>query len=143
MYSHVVFSTKNRRPQIAPDIQSRLYSYIGGIVANEKCVLVAAGGVPDHVHLLVSLRAQTSLADLLRLIKSNSSRWIHETFAEQSAFAWQDGYGAFSVSCSNVDAVKAYIADQERHHQKMSFEEEFVAFLKKHGIPYDERYLWS
>lgn len=138
---HVVFSTKNRAPLIQTEWEERLYSYIGGILREEKCVLLAAGGMPDHVHLLVSWSKECSVADVLRVIKTNSSKWIHETL--HADFAWQSGYGAFAVSQSNLDSVKTYIANQKEHHRKMSFKEEFVALLKKHGIPYDERYVWD
>src|SRR5262245_44322871 len=105
---------------------------MGGIARNEKCVLLAAGGVPDHVHLLVSLSKEIAVADVLRLIKTNSSKWIHETFPAMASFAWQAGYGAFSVSYSNTDAVKRYIANQAEHHRVKTFQEEFVMFLKRH-----------
>lgn len=143
MYAHIVFSTKGRAPMIQPTWSARLYEYIGGIVGNRRGVLLAAGGMPDHVHLLVSLGRECSLADLLRDIKAGSSKWIHDTFADQASFAWQSGYGAFSVSQSNLDAVRQYIADQERHHATRSYQDELRELLRRHGIEWDERYVWD
>ena len=143
LHCHIVFSTKNRLPSIDGEWQARLYEYIGGILRKEKCVLSAAGGMPDHVHLLVSLSREIAVADLVRLIKANSSKWVHETFPTSRAFAWQAGYGAFSVSHSNRDAVKKYIAGQAAHHRVRTFQEEFIEFLKRHDIEYDEKYIWE
>lgn len=143
MYVHVVFSTKNRAPLIKPDWSERLYEYIGGIVGNRGGKLLAAGGMPDHVHLLISLGRQWSIADLLRDVKAGSSKWVHDNFPQDHAFAWQTGYGAFSVSASNLDAVKNYIADQVRHHGSMSFQDEFRDLLRKHELVWDERYIWD
>jgi putative transposase len=143
LYYHVFFSTKRRRALITSDLRERLYSYIGGVAAHEKGRLICAGGADDHVHLLVSLRAQTALADMLRLLKTNSSKWVHETFVERRNFGWQDGYSAFSVSHSNVERVRRYIAQQEQHHRRVSFQEELLEFLKRHNIEYDERYIWT
>ena len=144
LHQHFVFSTKNRVPLISADVQPRLFEYIGGILRAEGCVLVAAGGMPDHVHLLVSLDKQLSISEALRIIKAGSSRWVHDTFPDVlSGFAWQAGYGAFAVSFSHLDRVKAYLARQAEHHRRVTFQEEFIAFLKRHGIEYDERYLWD
>ena len=143
MNCHVIFSTKNREPLITGDVATRLYEYIGGTARETGNRLLAAGGMPDHVHLVVSLGKQEAVADTVRDIKSNSSRWIHETFANLRGFAWQTGYGAFSVSLSNVDDVKRYISNQQEHHRVRTFKEEFIAFLKRHNIEYDERYIWS
>ncbi len=143
LYYHIIFSTKHRRPQITPDLRARLYPYVAGIITNQKGHLLAIGGMPDHVHLLVSLPAHTSVSAALRLVKSNSSKWVHETFASRRDFAWQDGYAAFSVSASNRDAVRRYIAAQDGHHRRVSFQDELVDFLKRHEIAYDERYIWA
>ena len=140
---HLIFSTKNRLPQINADLQPRLFDYIGGICRAEQSVLLAAGGMPDHVHLLVSLGKMAALADFLRVVKTNTSKWVHEEFPSQRDFAWQAGYGAFSVSPSGLDAVKAYIAKQAEHHRVRTFQEELVEFLNRHEIEYDERYLWD
>ena len=143
MYAHLVFSTKHRSPIIRPAWAPRLYEYIGGIMAKREGKLLAAGGMPDHIHLLVSLGRKWSLSDLLRDIKAGSSKWVHDNFADDRAFAWQNGFGAFSVSVSNLDAVKLYIAEQPRHHLVMSFQDEFLALLRKHDLTWDERYIWD
>src|SRR4051812_34897171 len=140
LYYHLIFGTKTRAPLITEGVQLRLYDYIGGILRAEGCVLIAAGGMPDHVHLLVSLDKRVSMSEALRIVKTNSSRWVHETFPGLSGFAWQVGYGAFSVSASHLDAVKGYLSRQAEHHRSVTFQEEFVAFLRRHGIEYDERY---
>jgi putative transposase len=143
MYAHIIFSTKNRTPLIGPTWKTRLFDYIGGIAKNDGFPLLAAGGMPDHVHLLVSIGREHSIAEIVRLVKTNSSKWIHETFPDQRAFAWQSGYAAFSVSKSRLPSVTNYIDEQEEHHRRKSFQEEFVEFLKKHDLPYDERYVWD
>ena len=143
LHFHLVFSTKNRQPLIDAELQSRLYEYMGGILRAEKSVLLAAGGVPDHVHLLVSLSRELSLAETLRLVKANSSKWIHETFPGREQFAWQAGYGAFSVSFSNLPDVKNYIGRQAEHHRIRTFQDEFREFLRRHELAWDERYVWD
>ncbi len=143
LHYHLIFSTKNRLPQITADLQARLYDYIGGILRSEKSTLLAAGGMPDHVHLLCSLSKELAVAVALRLIKANSSKWVHETFPQHRSFAWQVGYGAFAVSYSHLDSVKRYIARQEAHHRRTTFQAEFMAFLRKHHLEFDERYLWD
>lgn len=115
---------------------------MAGIVAEAKGKALNINGPSDHVHLLLSLPASIAVADAVRVIKTNSSKWVHDTWNDRAGFAWQAGYGAFSVSLSNRNEVWKYIAEQEEHHRRMTFKEEFVAFLKKHGIDYDERYLW-
>ena len=142
LHCHIVFSTKHRLPQITADIQPRLFEYIGGILRNHSSCLIAAGGMPDHVHLLVSLGRTVAAADAVRLIKSNSSGWIHSELALPE-FHWQDGYGAFAVSYSNIDQVKSYLANQEQHHRRISFQEEFLEFLRRHDLEWDERYVWD
>jgi len=138
---HFVFSTKNRHPWIEPAMADRLYAYVGGILRAEDSTLLAAGGMPDHVHLLVSLGKERSVADLLRVVKTNSSKWIHLTFPNMGHFGWQTGYGAFTVSHSKVETVRRYIAAQPAHHRARSFHEEFAALLNRHGVAFDERYL--
>ena len=140
---HIVFSTKNRAPQIAPELAPRLYQYIGGILRDKGSRLLTAGGMADPVHLLVSLGKETSIAEAVRFFKSNSSKWIHQTFPERRDFGWQTGYGAFSVSHSNIEAVTRYIHDQAAHHRERSFKEEFVELLKRHGIEFDPRCVWE
>ena len=141
LHYHIIFSTKDRVASITQEIQQRLYDYIGGIVRAQDGVLIAAGGTSDHVHLLVSLDKQVSMSDAMRKIKSNTSKWVREMFPTQNAFAWQSGYAAFTVSLSNVSEVKRYIANQAEHHRTRSYDDELVEFLKRHNLPFDERYL--
>jgi putative transposase len=143
LYCHIVFSTKNREPYIDSDLQERLYEYIGGVIRERNSVLVAAGGIADHVHLLVSMSRELAVAPAVRDIKANSSRWVHETFPDRLFFAWQAGYGAFSVSVSCLDQVKAYIANQAEHHRKRTFQEEYRELLRLAGVEFDERYVWD
>ena len=142
LLSHLIFSTKDRKPLIDSSLHDDLLAYIGGIVRESGGAIRAANARPDHVHLLCSLPPTMAPADALRVLKTNSSRWVHRTRRE-SGFDWQTGYGAFSVSNSLAPAVARYIRDQEIHHRRVTFQEEFLAFLKKNGIAYDERYLWS
>ncbi len=140
---HLVFSTKNREPLIHPTMADRLHGYIGGVLRGDGNVLMLAGGMPDHVHLLVSLSRQSAVADVVRGIKSVSSGWVHSTYSKLAGFAWQAGYGAFAVSYSNIEGVTRYIRTQAEHHRVRSFKEEYRAFLDRHGIEYDERYVWD
>ncbi|HUY90926.1 MAG TPA: IS200/IS605 family transposase [Pirellulales bacterium] len=139
---HVVFSTKGREPLIRDNWRDELYAYVGGVVRNERGTLIQAGGTADHVHLLMKLPASAAIADMLRLVKANSSKWANESAFSRGAFAWQTGYAAFSVSESNAPAVGRYIRNQVEHHRGLSFQEEFVALLQRHGVAYDPRYLW-
>jgi REP element-mobilizing transposase RayT len=138
---HLVFSTKNREPLIEDAWRPELHSYIGGILRNRKADLLAAGGIPDHMHLLVRSPADWAVSDLVRDIKAVSSRWRRDL--GDRGFAWQNGYGAFTVSASMAATVTDYINNQPEHHRKQSFREEFVEFLRRHGIEYDEKYLWA
>ncbi len=140
---HLVFSTKHREPTITPEIQSRLYPFLGGIVRDEKGVLLEIGGMPDHLHLLVGWRTDDTIANLVRNLKSRSSAWIHETFSSASTFHWQEGYGVFTVSQSQVPKVRQYIQTQPEHHRVKTFREEYVEFLKAHEIHYDDRYVFD
>jgi putative transposase len=141
LHYHIIFSTKNRRPLIRKDWRERLHALLGGAIRNSGGIAESVGGTGDHVHLLVGLRASHTLADVLRDIKSASSRWVHETVGDKG-FAWQDGYGAFTVSASLTGRVKEYIARQERHHERKSFQDEYLEFLKQSGVESDERFLW-
>jgi putative transposase len=141
LHCHVVFSTKNRAPLISETWRERLHAYLGGIVRNVDGIPEAIGGVADHVHLLIGLKATSSLADVVRDVKAVSSRWVHEETGDRG-FSWQEGYGAFTVSASQCDAVRTYIANQEEHHRKRTFQEEYVELLKRSGVEYDDRYLW-
>ena len=142
-YFHCVFSTKERRPLIPPSLRDRLWPFLGGIARNNEMKAIEIGGVQDHVHVLLSLPSTLSVAKALQLIKGGSSKWVHETFPEHRLFGWQVKYGAFSVSVSQLDKTIEYIKSQEEHHRKMTFQEEFLALLKKHRIAFDERYLWE
>ncbi len=142
-YFHCVFSTKERRPLIPPSLAGRLWPFLGGIARQNEMKAIEIGGMPDHVHLLLSLPSTLSISKALQLIKGGSSKWVHDTFPEHRLFRWQAKYGAFSVSVSQLDKTIEYIKGQETHHRKMTFQEEFLALLKKHNIPYDERYLWD
>jgi putative transposase len=142
-YFHCVFSTKERRPLITPDLRQRLWPFLGGIARQNKMKAIEIGGVADHMHILLSLPPTLAVSKAMQLIKGGSSKWVHETFPEHRLFAWQEKYGAFSTSVSQLDRTIQYIKGQEKHQRKMSFKEEFLAFLKKHRIAYDERYLWD
>jgi putative transposase len=139
LLTHAVFSTKDRAPLIKPEIRPRLHAYLGGIVREAQGTAFIVNGTAEHVHLLISLPPTLSLADAMRVLKTNSSRWMNED--QRVPFAWQSGYGAFSVSRSNAEAVSRYIARQEEHHRKISFREELIAFLRRHEIEFDERYV--
>lgn len=138
---HIVFSTKHRQPFITDEVAERLYPYIGGIIRAENGVLHDIGGVEDHVHLYIRWRADESLSNLMRTVKSRSSKWMHETFPQLKDFAWQEGYAAFTVSKSQEDAVKRYIANQHEHHRKEDFKSELMRLLAAHGIEFDEQYV--
>ncbi len=135
---HIVFSTKQRAKLIAKRDQPKLWSYMAGIGRNHDFLVIANGGTDDHVHLLIQLPPALALAKAVLLLKSNSSKWMSERGIK---FNWQEGYGAFSVSASNVAAVVRYIENQEMHHRKITFEQEFVTQLKKHGIEFDPKYV--
>jgi putative transposase len=137
-YFHCVFSTKERRRIITPELRERLWPFLGGIARENGMKAIEVGGVEDHVHVLLSLPATMPVSKALQLLKGGSSKWIHETFPELREFAWQAEYGAFSVSMSQLDKTIEYIREQEAHHRKMTFQEEFLALLKKHRIEYDE-----
>ncbi|HVJ86806.1 MAG TPA: IS200/IS605 family transposase [Caulifigura sp.] len=142
LHVHIVFSTKERRPLLTQRLRHLLFPYVAGILQAEKGHLVEGGGVDDHAHFLVQLHQQTSVAECARLIKANSSKWLREN-QDDRWLGWQDGYGAFSVSQSNVPDVRTYIRNQEQHHAKMSFKDEFRSLLKRHEIEFDERYIWE
>jgi len=142
LHVHLTFSTHQRRPLIRGEMKSRLFAYMGGIVRELKSKPVMINGVEDHVHLLVSISPTLSVADLLRVVKTNSSRWMNEQTGHRR-FAWQTGYSAFSVSTSILPKVTTYIREQEQHHHTMSYKEELLLLLKKHGVEYDERFLWQ
>jgi REP element-mobilizing transposase RayT len=143
LFLHVIFSTKNRAATISPDLAGRLHPYMGGIVQECKGTSIIVNGTSDHVHMLLSMPSGVSLAEMMRLVKTNSSRWVHETFPDQHRFEWQVGYGAFTVSGSRLEDVRKYIACQQEHHKRVSFLDEFRAFLQKHGVDCNEEYMWG
>jgi REP element-mobilizing transposase RayT len=139
---HCVFSTRERQCLISPELQGRLWAYMGGIARENGMTALAVGGTEDHAHLLLALPSVLSVAEAMQRIKSGSSRWLHAECGLKG-FEWQKGYGAFSVGCSQVNATVAYIAGQEEHHRKRDFQAEFLSILKRHGIGYDPRYVWG
>jgi REP element-mobilizing transposase RayT len=139
---HLVFSTKNRIPMISERLQENLYPYMGGIIRGEGGTLLEIGGMPDHVHLLTKFKPTKSISEMLNRIKAKSSKWVNEEQRKMRKFGWQDGYAAFSVSESVAPSVRRYIQNQKKHHKRQSFQDEFRALLEKHGIEYEERYLW-
>jgi REP element-mobilizing transposase RayT len=140
---HIVFSTKNREPSLNPEMRPRLLEYLGGAVRGEGGIALAINGTADHLHILARLRQDKAVSAVIGAIKANSSGWIHRTFPGLANFAWQTGYGAFTVSASQEGKVCHYIENQEEHHRLRTFQEEFRAFLKAHDIEYDERYVWD
>ena len=143
LLTHVIFSTKDRQSLIAPDLKPDLLAYLGGIVRELKGKALTINSMPDHVHMLLWLPPNLAIAEAMRIAKTNSSRSVRQTRSRQNGFGWQTGYGAFSVSQSNAASVVKYIRDQEKHHRRVTFQEEFIAFLKKNGVDYDERYIWK
>ena len=141
LHVHVVFGTKDQRPFIEPSWLLRLHAYLGGAAKTLDVIPEAIGGVADHVHMLIGIQATHRLADIMRDLKRTSSEWVHITIGQRQ-FQWQDGYGAFTVSASLLETVRNYIARQEEHHRKKTFQEEYLELLKLSGVEYDERYLW-
>ena len=138
---HIVFSTKDRRPLITPDHEARLYDYIGGTLRQAGGICLELNGTEDHLHLLAKLRPTRAVSDVLRALKANAEGWMHEVFPSLKDFSWKRGYGAFTVSQSNVADIRRYITKQKEHHRKVSFRDEFIQFLRANGIEYDERYI--
>ncbi len=140
---HYVFSAKERRKLLSPEIQTQLFPYLGGIARQNRMKALAVGGIEDHVHILLSLPATLDVAKAAQLIKGGSSKWLNDNYFKRREFAWQEGYGAFTISISHVPETLAYIQNQAKHHAKRDFKTEFIAFLKKHEIDYDEQYIWD
>lgn len=139
---HCVFSTRERRNLIPAEIQPELWSYVGGIARQHGMKVLAVGGTENHAHVLLSLPATIPLSKALQEIKAISSKWMRDSHG-QSEFAWQEGYGAFSIGATQIDAATAYICRQQEHHRKRDFQAEFLLFLKKNGLEYDPRYVWG
>lgn len=143
IYIHLIFSTKDRTDWIREEWERELHRYFAGTLRNQGSKLIEAGGTANHVHLLFSMAKQSGISELVRDLKANSSGWVHRDFPECSAFAWQAGYAAFSVSFSAIDDVRTYIKNQKEHHHSKTFQEEFLAFLERHQIEYDPKYVFD
>ncbi len=144
VYLHLVFSTKHRHPFLRdPDLRQEMHAYLGGISKTLECPPLIVGGVEDHIHLLGRMSRTITQADWVKELKRVSSLWIKQRDPDSSEFAWQGGYGAFSVSPSALDRTTNYIANQEQHHQKQTFQDEYRSLLRKHGMEWDERYVWD
>ena len=143
LYGHMIFSTKNRYPFLSGDPRDQMHRYMAGILRNMKCSDVHVGGVDDHVHIVCNLSKFHSPVDLLEAVKKDSSKHAKTLAPRLAKFQWQRGYGLFSVSPADLQAAKDYEASQEEHHRTMTFQEEVRRFLKKYGVPYDERYIWD
>jgi putative transposase len=140
---HAVFSTSGRTPSLTETMRPEMHAYLGGIIREMGAVPIVVGGTADHVHILTKMPSNVSVAECLRVTKTNSSRWAKERWPQRRSFAWQGGYGAFSVSESRRGDAIRYIQNQEKHHRRISFQEEFLKLLKSHGVEYDERYIWQ
>ncbi|MEX2138851.1 MAG: IS200/IS605 family transposase [Pirellulales bacterium] len=143
LHYQFVFSTKNRQPWITPDIEERIWEYLGGIARTNKMNPVRTGGIDDHIHILLGAPPTIAPSKIAQLIKGGSSAWIHDTFPQLREFGWQDGYGAFTVSKSLIPDVTEYIRNQREHHRVRTFKEEYRTLLERHEIEYDERYIWD
>jgi REP element-mobilizing transposase RayT len=139
---HVIFGTKGREPSIDADVRGSLHAYAGGIVRELNGIAIVVGGTADHLHALIKIPPTLAISDAMRLMKTNSSKWMHED-KSRAKFGWQSGYAAFTVSQSGVRTVRAYIEQQEEHHRKRTFAEEYIEFLEKNHIPYDPRYVFE
>ena len=140
---HVIFSTKERRPFLDPDMRPRLHAYLATVARNAGCEAYRVGGVSDHVHLAIRLSRTITVADLVETLKTASSKWVKTQSPDLADFSCQRGYGCFSVGPSDLDALRAYIDDQENHHRTRTVQEELRMFLKKYGVEYDEAYVWD
>lgn len=140
---HLVFSTKHRAPWLDDDIRGELHAYLGGIAENQSGALLKAGSVTDHIHLLLALPRTGAPSDLVKALKTGSSKWLKSQDARYQDFHWQAGYGMFSISPSHRPALETYIANQAAHHRKISFQDEFRELLDKYGMQYDERFVWE
>lgn len=143
VYIQYIFAVQNRISLINPRWEVELYKYITGIVQNQKHKLIAINGMPDHIHVFVGMHTTQSMAELMQDVKEFSSKWINKNVFTKGKFQWQDGYGAFSYSKSHIDNVYKYIMNQKEHHKKKTFIEEYIEFLKKFEVPYDERYIFK
>lgn len=140
---HLVFSTKHRQALLTPELRAELQPYLATVLDDNGCPSLQIGGVADHVHCLFGLSRTLTVAQVVELAKTSTSKWLETKGPAMATFSWQSGYGAFSVSESSANVVIAYIRNQEQHHGKLLFQDEFRALLQRHGIPYDERYVWD
>ena len=144
IYVHIVFSTKNRYPFLStPDLRNQMHAYLGGTLKELDCPVLTVGGPADHVHILCVLSKDTSVAEVIGKFKRSSSKWVKTKGSPLRKFAWQNGYGVFSVSQSHVERVRSYIQNQEYHHRRKTFQDEFKSFLKAYEVNYDERFVWD
>ena len=143
LHYHIIFSTKNREPWIVPNIEQRIWSFMGGIARKHRMVALQIGGIENHIHAFVTAPATMAPFQIAQVLKGESSRWIHDEFHKLKQFSWQDGYAAFTVSKSNITQVIAYIQNQREHHRRKTFQEEYLEFLQASGVEYDVRYLWG
>jgi len=143
LYVHLVFSTRHREPWLGIDIQDRLFAYLAGAMSDQGCPALKVGGHFDHVHVLFRLGRTLAASDVVGSIKGESSKWMKRAFPGMAGFAWQAGYGLFSVSASQVDEVIDYIDRQAEHHRKLGFQEEYRKLLQRFGVEYDERFVWE
>lgn len=140
---HLVFSTKDRLPLIGPAHRSNLHAYVAALVRSAGCGCPRVGGTADHVHIAIRLSRTIAIAELVERVKTASSKWLKTQAPEFAAFAWQRGYGVFSLGPADLPALLSYIDDQQRHHRARTFQEEYLAILKSHGVDFDERYVWD
>lgn len=140
---HLVFSTKNREPRLDDEVRDDLHAYIGGIVENQKGILLKSGSVSDHIHLLIAHPRTTAPSELVQDIKTGSSKWLKTKGARYANFQWQAGYGIFSISPSHRSVLEQYIANQVEHHRKVTFQEEYRRLLNRYDMVFDERYVWD
>ena len=140
---HVIFSTKNREPLIAENLQPQLHAYLAEVIRNAGCLCYRAGGVSDHIHLAIGLSRTANVSTLVQELKTASSKWMKTQSPQLASFSWQRGYAAFSVGPNDIDALKQYIDQQAEHHRTKTFQEEYRAFLKKYGVKFDEQYVWD
>ena len=140
---HVIFSTKERRPFLGPVTRPKLHAYLATVARNAGCEAYRVGGVADHVHLAIRLSRTITIANLVETLKTSSSKWVKTEEPNLAAFSWQHGYGCFSVGPADSDSLRAYIDTQEEHHKTRTFQDEFRMFLKKHGVEYEEAYVWD
>ncbi len=143
LHVHLVFSTKHRERLITDAVRDALHAYMATVLKNTGCAPILINSVADHVHILFELARTVSVSQAVEEVKKSSSKWIKTQGTEFASFAWQAGYGAFAVSKSNVPAVRNYIARQQEHHRRKSFQDEYRAFLQRHGVAYDEQYVWD